>query len=393
MKQHLSALVLLACLSTMSLAQDSTKNTLSLGAYIDTYYAYYSGANDVALQQHNSVGAYHNNIGLNVAQLTASVATNRLRAVSTVHFGDIPSIAWANKYRNIQEANTGVRLADGLWFDLGYFKTHVGTESFLPKDNYFSIITLGTYYGPFYQGGARLSYDRGMYHMEFHFFNGYNQHVDNNREKSVGILISRPFGEQWSASYSNLYGSENTGLLDNDNLLYQSAFVDFDGEKLKAQVGLDVAVATNGSQGLSAGGQALITGLLSVKYQISPHWAFGGRAEYFSDPSGLNSVAMMPYFDDLSGTSYNFTRMQTGPSYLGLNIVGLTGSLEFAPADIGFVRMECRYLNDLNGTDSSPWSDGEAGYSAAQAGVNPHLKHRTVGLITAGIYFDKAFNW
>ncbi|GAB5537903.1 MAG: hypothetical protein Salg2KO_00060 [Salibacteraceae bacterium] len=89
---------------------DTTK--ITFGAYADGYYSYYTNANEVAYQQHDAIGAFHNNFGLNVAQLTGAYESDRLRGVLTLHAGDIPAITWAGTYRNIQEAFAGVRLAE-----------------------------------------------------------------------------------------------------------------------------------------------------------------------------------------------------------------------------------------------------------------------------------------
>ncbi|MEQ9187559.1 MAG: outer membrane beta-barrel protein [Cryomorphaceae bacterium] len=384
--------IILIILTTSAIAQegDADSSSVTVGAYADAYYAYYSNAQNVALQQHNSVGAYHNNLGLNTAQITSSFLTRHFRGTVTIHHGDIAAIAWGEKYRAVQEANAGVRIADGLWLEGGYFKTHVGTESFLPKDNLMSIITLGTFYGPFYQGGVKISYDKGSTHYEAHLINGYNLHVDNNAEKSVGLLVSHSLSEVNSLTYSTLYGSEQTGALNNDNLWYQDAYFNHSGEKLELQAGLDVAFALRGSQSLKSGGSPLVAALLSAKYHISQSLAASLRGEYFSDPSNMNSFAYMPFYDTRTDSSSVYIRPGVNN---GLNIIGVTAGLEYSPSDNGFLRVEARYLNDLNGVDGIGVKDERNGFNAAVAGFNPHVVERVEFVVTAGIYFDKTFTF
>ena len=56
------------------LAQEEAKDTskVTLGAYADGYYSYYSNGNNSVVQQHDCIGAYHNNFGLNIGQVTAA---------------------------------------------------------------------------------------------------------------------------------------------------------------------------------------------------------------------------------------------------------------------------------------------------------------------------------
>lgn len=363
------------------MAQSDTTE-ISFGAYADGYYSYYSNANEVAYQQHDAIGAYHNNFGLNVAQITGSYSSNRIRGVLTLQSGDIPAIAWSGTYRNIQEANAGVRLAKGLWLDMGFFKTHVGTESFLPRDNHLSIMTLGTFYGPFYQSGARLSYDtESAWHFELHAINGYNLHIDNNDYKTFGLLVSHDFGDQLGLSYSAMAGQENVGQLDDAFLVYQNLYSNLSYDKLDIQVGLDVAMANQWKTGQGWLPHPLIAGLATVKYHVNQKFAFGVRGEVFQDESSINSLRLTPVVNPAVG-SRNIESV-------GMTIFGGTIGFEYAPNQNGFIRLESRMLYD----PQAPLSQYPGGYSARQAGTNPMLNGRTQFIATAGFYFDKSFKF
>jgi len=388
MTRTLTLLILL--LSANGFAQsDKDTTTLSFGAYADGYYSYYTGANEVAYQQHDAIGAFHNNFGLNIAQMSAAIESDRLRGVLTLHAGDIPSIAWAGRYRGIQEANTGVRLADRLWLDVGFFKTHVGTESFLPKDNHMSIITLGTFYGPFYQSGARLSYDtKSEWHFELHAINGYNLHIDINEYKTFGILASHDFGDHFGLSYSAMAGQENIGQLRDGYLVYQNAFANLDYDKVDIQIGLDVAVANQWHASSPTGlmgwlPNPLIAGLAAVKYHFSESLASTFRAEVFSDESSINSTRRNAEIIANTGESIAIG------DWSGMTIYGATIGFEYKPSQNGFLRLESRMLYD----PSAPSSQNPVGYSARQAGMNPMLGNRLQIIATAGFFFDKTFKF
>lgn len=355
-------------------------SSFSFGAYADGYYSYYSNADDVVLQQHNCIGAFHNNFGLNVGQATLAYESNRLRGVLTSHFGDIPLIAWSGNYRFLQEANAGVRLLPRLWLDLGFFKTHVGTESFLPRDNHLSIITLGTFYGPFYQSGARLSYDtKSEWHFEAHAINGYNLHIDNNDFKSFGVLVSKQLSDKLYMSYSNLLGQEQVGGLIDGYLVYQNVYANLEFDKLDVQLGLDVATADNWR--LNTGWlDPLIAGLATVKYHFTDQYAASFRAELFHDPDNINSYGLEPAAGPLN-TSFL--------SAYGMSILGGTVGFEYQPNEHGFLRIESRTLYDMN----APVSDYPTGFDAELVGVNPALELRVEALVTAGVYFDKTLKF
>ena len=382
--------LLLVVAPLFAFSQEKTDTTeLTFGAYADGYYSYYSNANEVAYQQHDAIGAYHNNFGLNIAQITGAYNSNRVRGVLTMQAGDIPRIAWSG-YGNIQEANAGVRLAKRLWLDLGFFKTHVGTESFLPKDNLMSIMTLGTFYGPFYQSGARLSYDtESEWHFELHATNGYNLHIDNNDYKTFGLLVSHEFGDHFGMSYSAMAGQESVGKLNDGYLVYQNVFANWGFKKVEVQVGLDVAFANQWKQESSLLpppgwlSNPLIAALTTFKYHINDQLAASFRGEVFSDESSINSINYGPGYDQVSNSSFLVTY-----DY-GMTIYGGTIGFEYAPNDKGFLRIESRMLYNPNAT----LSEYPEGFTAKRIGINPMQNGRTQVIATAGFYFDKTFKF
>jgi len=360
------------------LAQETPQ--ITIGGYADAYYSWYSNGDRTILQESDCIGAYHNNFGLNVAQVTSSIGSDRVRGTATLHFGDIPRITWANNYRNIQEANAGVRILEGLWLDVGFFKTHVGTESFLPKDNYLSIITLGTFYGPFYQSGARLSYDKDDWHFEAHAINSYNLHIDNNPYKTFGALISRSFGENVYFSYSNMLGQERIGNTSLDNyLVYQNIFTNLTFNKLDLQVGLDVANSYDWRVKNDWEDDWLVAALATARYRWDEKWSTTVRFELFSDQSMINSFQTR-YFANIP----SFPRTNDG-----MTVYGVTGGVAYAPSDMGFLRLECRYMNDPN-FDPNYEIQPTAQFRNT---VNPMLEQRAQVLVTVGFYFDKTFKF
>jgi hypothetical protein len=375
-------LILITLLSTTSLylfAQDTS--SVRLGAYADGYYSWYSNGDRTIYQESDVIGAYHNNFGLNVAQFTGAYDGNRARGALTAHFGDIPAIAWSNNYRFIQEANAGVRLAERLWLDIGFFKTHVGTESFLPKDNMLSIVTLGTFYGPFYQSGARLSYNtKSNWHVELHAINGYNRHIDNNEYKSYGALISKQWNDLLYTSYSNLVGQEQIGGTTNDAyLVYQNAYATVEGERWSVQAGIDVANSFDWRVKDDWEDKLLIAALLTAQYRWNEQFATTARFELFSDERQINSFQ----------TQYIQSGNQVIAVQDGMTVFGPTAGIAFTPSEHAFLRLESRYLFD----PAFPANRHAADFNSIPGRGNPMLQERVQLMITAGFYFDKSFKF
>ena len=141
----ITAAYIVFCSSAVAQQKDSSliktviakvPESFKFSGYVDAYYAYYTdsvGTNKN--QKFGAVSPKSNQFGINIVQLTAQYSADRVRAIATLHYGDLPSAAWSPVYNMIQEANAGVRLTKKIWLDAGFFKTHIGTEGLLPKDN------------------------------------------------------------------------------------------------------------------------------------------------------------------------------------------------------------------------------------------------------------------
>jgi hypothetical protein len=173
--------LLLSALPASAQVKDSTAS-FKISGYADAYYAYYSDSVGTNKYQKFPVISPKSNVfGLNIFQLTAQYTSEKIRAVGTLHYGDIPVSAWSPVYNFIQEANVGFHVCKKIWIDAGFFKTHIGTEALLPKDNIASSLAIITVYEPWFQAGVKLSYaPNDKLSLCLHLLNGYNTFVDNN---------------------------------------------------------------------------------------------------------------------------------------------------------------------------------------------------------------------
>lgn len=340
--------------------QDSGQ--LSLNAYFDAYYGTYT--DDLPLnefQKFTTVSPRDNQIGINAAQLGLAYTNDWVRGVFTIHYGDIAKATWDPDFQAVQAAWAGIKVLENVWVDAGFFPTHVGTESFLPKNNMLSSTTVATYIGPFYQGGARVSWTGSeRLSASFHVVNGYNQFLDRNRAKSYGILVSYQFNEDLTLSYVNLLGreSEEDAPLD-QYLVYQNLFGTWEKGRVKVIAGGDVAFQSNSALDDPEEQATMINFLTTVRYSFSETFSATGRFEWYNDPEGF-----------LSGS---FTG-QEGEQ--GLVMTGYTAGVEYAPTSSSFLRMETRYLQNEKGLNI--YQDNEV-----------PTDNRWEFMITLGVFLDE----
>src|ERR1700722_2857255 len=117
-------------------AQQKDTATIKMSGYADAYYAYYTDSVGIGnYQKFSPVDSKSNSFGLNEATITAQYDGLKYRGIVTAQYGDIPKNLWPPTFVGIMEAHVGVKVCSKLWLDAGFFRTHIGAESLLPKEN------------------------------------------------------------------------------------------------------------------------------------------------------------------------------------------------------------------------------------------------------------------
>ncbi len=306
--------------------------TLEFHAYTDVYYSKFTneiGPNE--LQPFTTVSPRNERFGLNVAQTGLSYEAERLRSNFTLHYGDISQATWSQEFPNVQEANLGFRITGDWWIDAGFFTTHIGTESFLPKNGFLSSTAVATYNEPFYQAGAKVSYEgSGKFYAEFWMVNGYNRFLDVNNAKSVGLLFSYFLNENSSITYTNLFGRESpdaafpSQFRTYNNLYFNSEF----DEKIFLTIGADMGTQTNSEITDPSGTAVMYNALATLRYQFEEKYSLTTRLELFNDRHGFIS-GLLPVSNGVDQ---------------GLQLWGITFGGEYKPASNAYIRTETRFL-------------------------------------------------
>ncbi len=309
-----------------------TSSSFKFGGYADAYYAYYSdsvGAKNY--QKFQAVSPRSNVFGLNVLQLTGQYTSEKYRSSAALFFGDIPASAWSPVFNYIQEANVGIRIAKKLWLDAGFFKTHIGTEALLPRENIASSLSVITLYEPWFQSGVKLSYaPNARLSLCLHLLNGYNTFVETNKKKSVGITALYQLGERGSIGYYNLLGDETPDNIKTSHFrILNNLVLNYDvTSKWKLSVGVDYISQANSWISDSTKTASIYSAILTTRYQIRSKLGIYIRGEFFSDPSGFLTGQIVD-------TKNNIT---------GYTVSGATLGFEYKSTTNTYVRLEGRQL-------------------------------------------------
>lgn len=142
---------------------DSVLKKINFSTYFESYYTY-DLDNNSSTKLSGFVNHHKNNeVAINIALIRANYNSEKFRAnlggmIGTYSDKNYTGLDAAYKY--IYESNVGVRLLknEQLWFDVGIFPSHIGMESAIGMDNWTLTRSLQAEASPYYEAGAKLSY-------------------------------------------------------------------------------------------------------------------------------------------------------------------------------------------------------------------------------------------
>jgi len=323
----------LLCVALSGIANAQVVDTLStftISGYVDAYYAHYTDDSAGKFQKFPTVSPRNDQLGLNTAQLMFDYKSDKVRGTAAFHFGDIPSATWSPTYPYIMEAHAGIKFFKNMWLDAGFFRTHFGTEFLLPVENITSSVAVGTYYEPYYEAGARLSYDATS-KMEINLFllNGYGIFEDNNKRKSLGMGVTYVLNDNLGFGYTNYIGNDSPdSIKTSQTRIAQNLFLNYQRKKIKVQLGADYFIQQNSNIATHNADAYMFSALATLRYQAFKKAAVYARGEMFNDPDGFVSGV----FTDAAG------------SYTGYKLWGVTAGAEYKPTENSYIRIESRRL-------------------------------------------------
>lgn len=300
-----------------------------IGAYVSSYYAYYDDeieSNDFV--QFPTLSPRNNQFALNMALVTLEYKSKFLRSNIGLHYGDVAESTWPANFKLIQEANAGFRIHEKLWFDAGFFKTHVGIESFQPRENITSSMSLVNYHEPYYFSGAKLTWYVGnQLSLQANVFNGYSNYSDNNANKIFNFSAVYSPNDRLSMTYNFLTSDESPSSEKRSHQRYYNNFyVSIVHRKFTVGLELNYGWQKNSLKADSTKPATVYSGLVVGKYQALKKHAVYARLENFSDP------------DQVLSSNVD----------IGNYINGLTAGYEFKPQKNAAFSIEWRRLESDN---------------------------------------------
>lgn len=261
---------------------------LRISGYVSSYYAEYD---DITEQndfvQFPTLCPRDDQFSLNMALIDIEYHSRDVRANIALHYGDIPASAWPTTFNLIQEANAGFRIYKKWWMDAGFFKTHIGLESFQPRENITSSMSIPNLFDPYYLSGVKLIYAPSTrLNMLFGLFNGYNEYIEDNRNKALNFSVNYNPNEHLSFTYNFLTCDETPdNIKTRHQRYYQNFYATFIYKRFTIGLDVNYGLQERSLKSDSLKMAAVHGAVLVGKYNLNKVFDVYSRLENFSDPN------------------------------------------------------------------------------------------------------------
>lgn len=302
---------------------------LNIGGYVSSYFAYYDDDTEQnGFVQFPTMAARNKQFGLNMALIDMQYVSKNIRSNLGIHFGDIPQSVWSKQYNVIQEANAGIKLIKHLWFDAGFFRSHIGVESSQPRENITSSMTLVNFYEPYFLAGMKLTYEvNSKLSIQVNSFNSLNSFVDNNKNKFVGTSIVYQPTNNLSLTYNFITGTETPdSVKTKQQRYYNNFYLTYTSAKILIAAEANYGLQTHSLKSDLTKNASMYSGLIVLKYQAIKKFAVYGREEFFSD----------------------YNQILTGATNISHSVYGTTAGFEYKPFTKVALSLEGRLLQSEN---------------------------------------------
>ena len=261
--------------------------------YVGVYYGY-DFNNPASLTRPGFIYSenLHNQIAVNIALLGARYTSERLRGTFAIQTGTYPDANYAAEpaiFKNIYEAWGGVRVAKHLWLDAGIFLSHIGLEGPISRDDLTLTRSIMADNSPYYEAGAKLTYDRGQkWLFSALVLNGWQVIRDRNQNESVGTQVQFRPSSKWLLNSSTFAGE---GYNQPDSVgrqlrYFHDFYVTYDpSPKWKLAAAFDAGWQARAHN--ARGYDNWQGGALIVRRRLWARGGLVGRVEYFRDPAGV----------------------------------------------------------------------------------------------------------
>jgi hypothetical protein len=317
-------------------ATPTPANPLTFYGFADAYYGY-DFNNDHTQDRPGFLYSHdrQNEFTLNNAILGLRYQDEKVRGAIGLHAGSYVTANYAAEdpvFKHLYEAYAGFRPFSKAWLDVGIFGSHIGFESAISKDNWTLTRSLMAENSPYYQAGARLTYEVGpKLTLAGLVLNGWQNLRDNNPAKALGTQIQWKPTDKLLINSSTFYGSEQPLDSVRRRRYFHDFYVSYAATDrltlaLVFDVGKQQASRPDGAVGEKY--DTWHTGAAFVRYQLADKWTTALRGEYYKADRGVIIGSYAPAVGDADA----FIR-------------GGSLGLDYAPTGHVLVRLEGRVLN------------------------------------------------
>lgn len=322
--------------SVNSIAQDSSKTTVSFSAYTEAYYTYdFNKPSDNSrpgfIYSHNR----HNEFNLNLGFVKAAYSADRVRANLALAAGTYMNANYAAEpgvLKNIYEANVGLKLSKtkNFWLDAGILPSHIGFESAISKDCWSVTRSILADNSPYFEAGAKLTYTttEGKWMVSGLALNGWQRitRVSGNSLMSWGTQIQFKPSLKVLLNYSTFIGTDKPDSARQNRLFHNFYGIFNVTDKFGVIAGFDIGTEEKG-QG-SSGKNTWYSPVLIMKYIINNKWAIAARGEHYNDKNGVIVATGSANGFQTTGYSFNIDHNPANNILVRLEVRSLTSKDE-----------------------------------------------------------------
>ena len=313
----------------------ATPAPLTFYGFVDGYYGYDFNDNDTQarpgfLYSHNRQNEFTVNQGI----MGMRYDNGQVRGAIGLHAGSYVSANYAAEdqvFKHIYEAYAGFRPFEKAWLDVGIFGSHIGFESAISKDNWTLTRSLMADNSPYYEAGARFTYEVApKLTLTALALNGWQNIRENNQAKALGTQIQWKPTAKLLVNSSGFYGNEQP----QDSVRRRRYFHDFyvsyaATDRLSLAVVFDVGKQESERKGTDS--DTWHTGAAFVRYKLADKWTTALRGEYYNADRGVIISSVSPV-----ATNADF------------KVKGASLNLDYAPTGNVLFRVEGRVLDAKN---------------------------------------------
>lgn len=302
-------------LLSQSASTDTTNKPLSITGMFDMYYS--KNFNDPAshINGYRNFDVTENQFDINLAKVVIQKPASPIGFRVDLAFGHAmdlvnsdASLGYEKSLRNLEQAyfTAVIPWGNGLTINAGKMVTHMGGEVIETASNInYSRSILFAYAIPYFHLGAMASYSfSGQFSATVYVYNGWNNLVDNNKEKTFGAqIIWTPcsvftFIQNWIGGAEEANSTKIRHVFDSI-INYQAT------DALFLTLNADY-----GQEALYPSGYAIWKGVaLTGKYQFNNKSTFALRGEVYDDYSGFTTGIVQTLKEITLTYEYKFSSM------------------------------------------------------------------------------------